>query len=213
MCIRDRGNTGAIAKVLLGKNVRGMKNLMDLGLGGYNKDLTAQEQYIAAYTEYVLKEINPLAHKIPAEGGRFIGEGNNQHWIGGPDASKLLDEYVFEAKRTLPSPTIPHFGTAGPKWNMPNAFNKPRLANGGMINPKYDVPSSSISFGNNSVSGYNNGGAVHHYNVGGLVINTHPGQDEKMIAQMVVDMLDSKNIIHAAKSGSQREFGSRVMNS
>jgi len=129
------GQAGAIAKVILGKDVRGMKNLMDLGLGGYFKDATAKEQYVAAYTEFVLKAINPLAVKIPAEGGHFIGEGASQQWVG-PSASKLLDEYVFEAKRTLPSPHIPHFGTAGPRWNQPNAFqniNKPKFARGGQV--------------------------------------------------------------------------------
>jgi hypothetical protein len=102
------GETDAVAKVIFDKNVKGISNLMDLGIGGNRASLSDKEMYIAPFTEYILKQINPLAHKIPGEGS-FVG---NQ-WIGGKNYSKLIDEYVFEAKRTLPSGHIPHFAGGG----------------------------------------------------------------------------------------------------
>lgn len=68
------------------------------------------------------------------------------------------------------------------------------------------VPANMNPFNPNApgISGYNKGGSVNHYNVGGMVINTQPGQDEKMIATMVVDMLDKKNMINSAMLGNSR---------
>ena len=173
------GETDAVAKVIFDKNVKGIPNLMDLGIGGNRASLSDKEMYIAPFTEYILKQINPLAHKIPGEGS-FVG---NQ-WIGGKNYSKLLDEYVFEAKRTLPSGHIPHF------------------AMGGLAGPKYNIPSTSTSMVNPLPAGGSS--TAHHYNVGGMVINTMPHQDEKMIATMVVDMLDKKNMINSAMLGNSR---------
>jgi TP901 family phage tail tape measure protein len=113
------GDTGAIAKIFVDKDVLGFSNLMDFGMGGTRADLSAKEQLLAPFTEYVLKEINPLAHKIPAaEGKGFVksfrntgdpdvpaGFGPNDRWEG-ENVSRLIDEYVFEAKRTLPVPTV-----------------------------------------------------------------------------------------------------------
>jgi len=86
------GNAGAVAKIFVDKDVLGFPNLMDLGMGGTVADLSAKEQMLAPFTEYVLKAINPLAHRIEATGNMT--------------ASKLLDEYVFEAKQTLPVPYV-----------------------------------------------------------------------------------------------------------
>ena len=86
------GNAGAVAKIFVDKDVLGFPNLMDLDMGGTVADLSAKEQLLAPFTEYILKEINPLALKVPATG--------NQTY------SKLLDEYVFEAKQTLPVPYV-----------------------------------------------------------------------------------------------------------
>ena len=80
----------------------------------------------------------------------------------------------------------------------------PAYAMGGLAGPKYNIPTNSVSIGKNQIPGYNKGGAVHHYDVGGFVVNAQPGQDEKMIASMVVDMLDQKNVMRAAMSGVGR---------
>jgi TP901 family phage tail tape measure protein len=93
------------------------------------------------------------------------------------------------------------------------ALNKPKgtvlqelglgFANGGMVGPKYNVPSTSSSIVNPQPMRYNNGGAVHRYDVGGLVVNAAPGQSEREIASMVVQMLDNKNMLESAKSGGR----------
>ena len=103
------GNAGAVAKIFVDKDVLGFSNLMNFGMGGTIQDLTAKEQLIAPFTEYVLKEINPLAHRIEASGNMT--------------ASKLIDEYVFEAKRTLPVPYVRmsdqiEYPTTGAKPNI-----------------------------------------------------------------------------------------------
>jgi TP901 family phage tail tape measure protein len=107
------GNAGAVAKIFVDKDVLGFPNLMDLDMGGTVADLLAKEQLLAPFTEYVLKEFNPLALKVPATGNQT--------------SSKLLDEYVFEAKQTLPVPYVrisdqieyPEMGT---KPNVPSTI-------------------------------------------------------------------------------------------
>jgi len=80
----------------------------------------------------------------------------------------------------------------------------PAYAMGGAVGPRYNIPTNTVSLGKNQIPGYNKGGAVHHYDVGGFVVNAQPGQDEKMIATMVVDMLDQKNVMRAAMTGVGR---------
>lgn len=80
----------------------------------------------------------------------------------------------------------------------------PSYAMGGAVGPRYNIPTNTVSLGKNQIPGYNKGGAVHHYDVGGFVVNAQPGQDEKMIATMVVDMLDQKNVMRAAMTGVGR---------
>jgi TP901 family phage tail tape measure protein len=100
---------------------------------------------------------------------------------------------------------IPKF--AGGGYANPSTYSNmsvPAYAMGGLAGPKYNIPTNSVSIGKNQIPGYNKGGAVHHYDVGGFVVNAQPGQDEKMIASMVVDMLDQKNVMRAAMSGVGR---------
>jgi len=117
------GEAGAVARIELGPDVRGLKNLMDFGMGGTVADLTATEQLLAPYTNYILKEVKPLGLNIPGKGGfervdyhvghKYytspdipLGSGPFDEWVGGNNFSKLLDEYVFEANQTLPVPSI-----------------------------------------------------------------------------------------------------------
>ena len=100
---------------------------------------------------------------------------------------------------------IPKF--AGGGYANPSTYSNmsvPAYAMGGLAGPKYNIPTNSVSIGKNQIPGYNKGGAVHHYDVGGFVVNAQPGQDERMIASMVVDMLDQKNVMRAAMSGVGR---------
>jgi hypothetical protein len=115
--IATKGGTGggenrAIAKILVGKNVKGIQNLRDLGIGGTIHDPSASEQFIAPFTELLLKQVNLLKERIPGQ-GNFVGTGDLQRWEGGDNFSRLIDEYVFEAVRTLPTPHIPNFKNGG----------------------------------------------------------------------------------------------------
>jgi hypothetical protein len=107
------GNAGAVAKIFVDKDVLGFSNLMDFGMGGNRANLLDKEQLLAPYTEYVLKEFNPLAIKVPATGNQT--------------SSKLLDEYVFEAKQTLPVPYVRisdqiEYPGMGTKPNIPSTI-------------------------------------------------------------------------------------------
>jgi hypothetical protein len=100
---------------------------------------------------------------------------------------------------------IPKFASGG--YANPSNYSNmsvPSYAMGGLAGPKYNIPTNTVSLGKNQIPGYNKGGAVHHYDVGGFVVNAQPGQDERMIASMVVDMLDQKNVMRAAMSGVGR---------
>ena len=68
----------------------------------------------------------------------------------------------------------------------------PKFANGGMVDPSYNVPSSSLSIGNNQNMGYNKGGSIHHYNAGGIVVNGAQGQDVKELANHIVTIMDAR---------------------
>jgi len=68
----------------------------------------------------------------------------------------------------------------------------PKFSNGGMATPKYNVPSSSLSIGNNQNMGYNKGGSIHHYNAGGIVVNGAQGQDVKELASHIVTIMDAR---------------------
>jgi hypothetical protein len=117
------GNAGAVARIELGPDVFGLRNLMDFCMGGTVADRAATEQLIAPYTNFVLKEINAMGLNIPGkgafvrgaykEGSKYytspdipVGFGPYDEWEGGNNFSRLLDEYVFEANQTLPVPSI-----------------------------------------------------------------------------------------------------------
>jgi hypothetical protein len=174
------GEMDAVAKVNFGPNVKGINDLMDLGIGGNRASLADSEAFIAPFTQYILKEINLLKHRIPGEGG-FAGEGAHQRWEGGRNYSKLLDEYVFEAIQTLPTPHIPHY------------------AMGGMVGPKYNIPKSSTSVTDMPFNRYNGGGMVNNY--GGITVNPSAGMDEKMLAKYVISEMKRADAISFASQG------------
>jgi TP901 family phage tail tape measure protein len=69
-----------------------------------------------------------------------------------------------------------------------------KMATGGFVS--YNVPKA-----NSYPMGYNKGGMVQHYNVGGLVINTQPGQNEMEIARMAVSLMDARNRVSSISQG------------
>lgn len=72
-----------------------------------------------------------------------------------------------------------------------------KMAMGGLVS--YNVPRA-----NSTPMGYNRGGMVQHYNVGGLVINTQPGQNEMEIARMAVNIMDARNQVSSISQGRNR---------
>jgi hypothetical protein len=123
--------------------------------------------------------------------GMAPGDINAAKWIAlnKPEGTKLTSNFA-------------NGGYINPSFNP--SMSTPAFAMGGLAGPKYTIPNNTVSVGKPGISGYNKGGSVNHYNVGGMVINTQPGQDEKMIATMVVDMLDQKNMMRSAMIGRGR---------
>ena len=109
--ITTNNNTGgggvpAIAKVNFGPDVFGIDSITKIGYGGTFADPTLTEPLVSAFTEYILKKVTPMAHKIPDDTGSFVPWGNGTAWRGGPGYSRYVDEYEFDAVRTLPKPYI-----------------------------------------------------------------------------------------------------------
>jgi len=68
----------------------------------------------------------------------------------------------------------------------------PKMAEGGMVGPRYNIPTNTLSIGNNQNPGYNRGGSIHHYNAGGIVVNGAQGQDVKELANHIVTIMDAR---------------------
>jgi TP901 family phage tail tape measure protein len=73
-----------------------------------------------------------------------------------------------------------------------------RMAMGGLATT-YNIPTKSL--GVSPMMGYNKGGSVHNYEVGGLVINAAAGQSEMEIARLAVGMMNAQTALDAKKIG------------
>ncbi|OBQ45621.1 MAG: hypothetical protein AN484_01245 [Aphanizomenon flos-aquae WA102] len=100
------GGVPAIAKVNFGPDVLGIDSITKLGQGGTHADPTLTEPLISAFTEFILKKVTPMAHRIPDDTGAFVPWADGTAWRGGPGYSRYVDEYEFDAVRTLPKPYI-----------------------------------------------------------------------------------------------------------
>jgi len=80
------------------------------------------------------------------------------------------------------------------------------MKNGGMVNPSFNIPTSTVSLGNNAAPRYNGGGQVYNYSAGGIVINPAQGQSEKQIAEYVVSIMDAKNGLRTASTGDKGRY-------
>ena len=119
--------------------------------------------------------------------------------LGGDDLLKMLPKIY-----SLPGQVYGQmFGATGDSLKSvaniwPSGFAqggyvpKMQYANGGIVAPKYNVPSSNLSIGNNQNMGYNKGGSIHHYNAGGIVVNGAQGQDVKELASHIVTIMDAR---------------------
>jgi hypothetical protein len=79
---------------------------------------------------------------------------------------------------------------------MLDSINK--MAMGGLATT-YNIPTKSL--GVSPMMGYNKGGSVHNYEVGGLVINAAAGQSEMEIARLAVGMMNAQTALDAKKIG------------
>jgi TP901 family phage tail tape measure protein len=116
-------------------------------------------------------------------GGRVSGPGT-----GTSDSIPAMlsnGEYVIRAK------SVQAIGTP-----MLDSIN--RMAMGGLATT-YNIPTKSL--GVSPMMGYNKGGSVYNYEVGGLVINTQPGQNEMEIARLAVGMMNAQNALSSKKIG------------
>jgi hypothetical protein len=116
-------------------------------------------------------------------GGRVSGPGT-----GTSDSIPAMlsnGEYVIRAS------AVQAIGTP-----MLDSIN--RMAMGGLATT-YNIPTKSL--GVSPMMGYNKGGSVHNYEVGGLVINTQPGQNEMEIARLAVGMMNAQSALSSKKIG------------
>ena len=116
-------------------------------------------------------------------GGRVSGPGTSTS--DSIPAMLSNGEYVIRAK------SVQAIGTP-----MLDSINK--MAMGGLATT-YNIPTKSL--GVSPMMGYNKGGSVYNYEVGGLVINTQPGQNEMEIARLAVGMMNAQSALSSKKIG------------
>jgi len=85
-------------------------------------------------------------------------------------------------------------------WNNPaGVITKEKFAMGGIVGPKYNIPSTSTSVADMPFNRYNGGGMVNNY--GGITVNPAPGMDEKMLAKYVISEMKRADAISFASQG------------
>ena len=153
--------------------------------------------------QYVVKTVNGPAGPHAVKVGRATG-GYIQHFgpgggVNGPGTatSDSIPAMLSNGEYVIRAAAVQKYGVP-----MFDAFNTMKAAAGGLATQKYNFGSSSAIV-NPAMMGYNNGGMINKYDVGGLVVNAAPGQDERQIAAMVVQMLDAKNVAAMAKVGGR----------
>ena len=159
--------------------------------------------------QYIVKKANGPAgvggHAVRvgrANGGivRHYGPGGNVNGAG-TSTSDSIPAMLSNGEYVIRASAVQQYGK-----NFFDGLNAQKFAGGGLSEPKYNVPTPATAMVNPMTMGYNNGGSVHRYDVGGLVVNAAPGQNERQIAAMVVQMLDNKNMLNAAKHGRSRSI-------
>ncbi len=75
----------------------------------------------------------------------------------------------------------------------------------GGLATRYDV-SKKMSMPQNTM-GYNRGGAINYYNVGGLAVNAAAGQSPMEIARMTMAMMNSVSTMKAKEAGLPKLVG------
>jgi TP901 family phage tail tape measure protein len=122
-------------------------------------------------------------------GGRVFGAGTSMS--DSIPAMLSNGEYVVRAS-AVQSVGVP----------MLDQINK--MAMGGLAT-RYDV-SKKMSMPQNTM-GYNRGGAINYYNVGGLAVNAAAGQSPMEIARMTMAMMNSVSTMKAKEAGLPKLVG------
>lgn len=203
------GGVGPLANLPSGKN-RPLTDANGLLTGeGIDAVIKDYKLKVGQYFEfngqqYVVKSLTglggPHAVRVGRAMGGYIKNFGPGGGVSGPGTgtSDSIPAMLSNGEYVIRATSVQKYGK-----DLFDAFNTQRFALGGMANPRYNIPSSSLIV-NPATMRYNNGGQVNRYDVGGLVVNAAPGQDERQIAAMVVQMLDSKNLMAQAKSGRNR---------
>jgi TP901 family phage tail tape measure protein len=122
-------------------------------------------------------------------GGRVLGAGTSMS--DSIPAMLSNGEYVVRAS-AVQSIGVP----------MLDQINK--MAMGGLA-ARYDV-SKKMSMPQNAM-GYNRGGPINYYNVGGLAVNAAAGQSPMEIARMTMSMMNSVSTMKAKEAGLPKVVG------
>ena len=145
-------------------------------------------------TNYKVLEGNVLEPVKKAMGGHIRNYDTGSFGgVRGPGTgtSDSIPAYLSNGEYVLRASAVRAVGIP-----MLDEINK--MAMGGLaarydVGNKMSMPSSAM--------GYAGGGMIQHYNVGGLTINTQPGQSEMEIARMAVNMMNAQNSLSNTKTG------------
>ena len=140
----------------------------------------------------------PLVPSSHASGGLIRAFDNGGAVVGaGTATSDSIPAMLSNGEYVVNAKSVANLGVP-----FMDQINK--MATGGLVGASYHIPTSTVMPNMNMLPAYAKGGVIHHYDVGGFVVNAAEGQSERDIATMVVSMLDSRNMQRAAMNGVNR---------
>ena len=140
----------------------------------------------------------PLVPSSHASGGLIRAFDNGGAVVGaGTATSDSIPAMLSNGEYVVNAKAVANLGVP-----FMDQINK--MATGGLVGASYHIPTSTVMPNMNMLPAYAKGGVIHHYDVGGFVVNAAEGQSERDIATMVVSMLDSRNMQRAAMNGVNR---------
>jgi TP901 family phage tail tape measure protein len=158
------------------------------------EDLKPGDKFLYEGNEFEVNKDGKSIKKL-AMGGQVKNYGPGGGVYGpGTGTSDSIPAMLSNGEYVIRASAVQAIGTP-----MLDRINK--MAMGGLATT-YNIPNKSLAI--NAPMGYNKGGSVHHYEVGGLVINTQPGQSEMEIARLAVGMMNAQSALGAKKLGEGR---------
>ena len=170
------------------------KNNINLTEGGKFTAADGKQYQIVRNTVTGFTDVVPY---VPKGGGRAMGGYIKKYDIGGSvfgpgtSTSDSIPAYLSNGEYVLRASAVRAMGVP-----MLDQINK--MAAGGLA-ARYDVGNKMIMPSN--TMGFAGGGMTQHYNVGGLTINTQPGQNEMEIARMAINIMNVQNSRNNTKVG------------